>query len=222
MIRSIFITKSIDDKGALYDYCLSQNIAIHYHSFLTFKQVILSEKPTSDVLFFSSKRAVDYFLLQTKIPRNTSIACIGEATKKHLESKGLNVDFVGENAGQPAIVSQKLKEWLGERTITILLAKESKQSILTQLDLSKTKLAFVYETIISAQKIDQSYDCYVFTSPSNVNGYLSKNRIPTNAKIIAWGETTKECLVAKQIDVTETLETSSELEIVNLLKVSLC
>ena len=73
MIRSILITKSKYDKGALYDYCISQNIAICYHSFLTFKQVNISETTTSDVLFFSSKRAVDYFLQQTKISENTTV-----------------------------------------------------------------------------------------------------------------------------------------------------
>ena len=218
MIRSILITKSKDDKGVLYDYCVSQNIDIHYHSFLTFEQIELPEIPTSDVMFFSSKRAVDYFLNQSKIPNNTSIACIGESTKKHLESKGFKVDFVGENAGQPTIVSEKLSDWLDERTITILLAKDSKQSILTQLDPSKTKLAVVYETVISAQKIEQAFDCYVFTSPSNVVGFLGENKVPTNAKIIAWGETTKKYLLENEIEVFETLETSSELEIVNLLK----
>lgn len=222
MIRSVFITKSPADRGVLYDFCDEHSIDIHYHSFLTFKQLDLPEIPTSDVFFFSSKRAVDYFLNQSKIPNNTSIACIGESTKKHIESKGFKVDFVGENAGQPTIVSQKLSNWLDERTITILLAKESKQSILTQLDPSKTKLAVVYETVISAQKMDQSYDCYVFTSPSNVTGFLGENALPANAKVIAWGETTKEYLEAKKIDVTKTLETSSESEIVNLLKVSLC
>jgi uroporphyrinogen-III synthase len=217
VIRSILITKSKDDKGALYDYCISQNIDIHYHSFLTFKQIELPEIPTTDVLFFSSKRAVDYFLNQSKIPTKTAIACIGESTKKHLESSGFKVDFVGENAGKPKEISRKLKEWLGASSITIVLAKESKQSILTHLDPIKSKMAVVYDSVISAQKIDQNFDCYVFTSPSNVAGFLGENILPANAKVIAWGETTKEYLEAKQIDVTKTLETSSENEVVQIL-----
>ena len=140
MIRSILITKSKDDKGALYDYCISQNIAILYHSFLTFKQVNISETTTSDVLFFSSKRAVDYFLQQTKISENTTVACIGESTKTHLNSKGIPVDFVGENAGQPETISKKFAHWLGEKTCTILLAKESKKTILKHLNPSKISL----------------------------------------------------------------------------------
>ena len=222
MIRSILITKSKDDKGALYDYCISQNIAIRYHSFLTFKQVNISETPTSDVLFFSSKRAVDYFLQQTKISKNTTVACIGESTKIHLQTKGIPVHFAGQNAGQPEVISQELATWLGDRTITVVLAKESKKSILTQLDSSKSSWCIVYETIINSKIIEQQFDCVVFTSPSNAEGFLKENTISETTKVIAWGETTKKYILENQIDVFETLETSSEQEIVNLLKVSLC
>ena len=219
-MRSVFITKSPADRGVLYDFCVAHSIDIRYHSFLMFKQVDLLEIPTSNVLFFSSKRAVDYFLNQSKIPNNSSIACIGESTKKHLETKGFHVDFVGENAGQPEVVSRKLSDWLGTRTITIVLAKDSKQSIVKQLDPTKIKLAVVYETLISAQKMNQSYDCYVFTSPSNVDGFLLENSLPSDANIIAWGETTKEYLLAKQLNVTKTLVTSDENEVVRLLKLN--
>jgi uroporphyrinogen-III synthase len=221
VIRSVFITKSPADSGVLYDFCNAHSIDIHYHSFLTFKQVDLLENPSSDVLFFSSKRAVDYYLQQTALSNKTLIACIGDSTKSHLETKGFQVDFVGENAGQPSIVSQKLSDWLGARTITIVLAKDSKQSILTELDPTKTHLAVVYETVILGQKIDHAYDCYVFTSPSNVAGFLEENTLPTPAKVIAWGETTKAYLLGKQIEVTKTLVTSSEQEIVELLKSTL-
>ena len=218
MIRSILITKSKNDKGALYEYCISRNIHIHYHSFLSFKQINLLEIPTTDVLFFSSKRAVDFFLNQSKIPTNKAIACIGESTKIHLQTKGIPVDFVGQHAGQPEVVSQELATWLGNRTVTIVLAKESKKSILTQLDSAKSNCCIVYETIINPKKIEQQFDCIVFTSPSNVTGFFGENTIPTNTIVIAWGETTKVCLEAKQICVTKTLVTSSEKEIVEFLK----
>ena len=217
MIRSILITKSKDDKGALYDYCNSQHIDIHYHSFLSFKQIDLLEIPTTDVLFFSSKRAVDFFLNQSKIPTNKAIACIGESTKIHLQTKGIPVNFVGQHAGQPEVVSQELATWLGDRTITIVLAKESKKSILTQLDSTKSNCCIVYETIINPKKIEQQFDCIVFTSPSNVEGFLKENTIPELSKIIAWGETTKVSLLANRLEVHKTLKTSSETEIIEVL-----
>ncbi len=221
MIRSILITKFKDDQGVLYDYCVAKNIAIHYHSFLTFKQVNLPETPTSDVLFFSSKRAVDYFLSQSKISTKTEIACIGESTKIHLQTKGIAVNFVGQNAGNPELVSQELANWLGERTITIILAKESKKSILTHVDNSKSTCCIVYETIINFEKIEQQFDCIVFTSPSNAAGFLKENTIPKQSNIIAWGETTKRYLEENQLEVSKTLKTASEQELVELLKTTI-
>jgi uroporphyrinogen-III synthase len=221
VIRSILITKSKDDKGALYDYCISQNIAIRYHSFLTFKQVNISETTTSDVLFFSSKRAVDYFLQQTKISENTTVACIGESTKIHLQSKGIPVHFVGKNAGQPEVISQELAAWLGDRTITVVLAKESKKSILTQLNSSKISCYIVYETIINSKIIEQQFDCIVFTSPSNAEGFLKENTISETTKVIAWGETTKRCLMEHQLEVWKTLKSASEEELIEIVKTTI-
>lgn len=221
MIRSILITKFKDDQGVLYDYCVAQNIAIHYHSFLTFKQVNLPETPTSDVLFFSSKRAVEYFLSQSKISTKTEIACIGESTKIHLQTKGIAVNFVGHNAGNPELVSQELANWLGERTITIILAKESKKSILTQLNSSKISCYIVYETIINSKIIEQQFDCVVFTSPSNAEGFLKENTISETTKVIAWGETTKRFLMEHQLEVWKTLKSASEEELIEIVKTTI-
>jgi uroporphyrinogen-III synthase len=217
VIRSILITKSRDDKGALYDYCISHNIAIQYHSFLTFKQIELPEIPTSNVLFFSSKRAVDYFLQQAEISENTSVACIGESTKQYLNAKGIEVNFVGSNPGQPESVSKELAKWLGGKSCSIVLAKESKKSILKHLNSSKSNYCIVYKTIINSKKMEGTFDCIVFTSPSNVDGYLKENKIQETTRIIAWGETTKRYLMEKQFNVWKTLLSASEKEIVELL-----
>jgi len=217
VIRSILITKSRDDKGALYDYCISHNIAIQYHSFLTFKQIELPEIPTSNVLFFSSKRAVDYFLQQAEISENTSVACIGESTKQYLNAKGIEVNFVGSNPGQPESVSKELAKWLGGKSCSIVLAKESKKSILKHLNSSKSNYCIVYKTIINSKKMEGTFDYIVFTSPSNVDGYLKENKIQETTRIIAWGETTKRYLMEKQFNVWKTLLSASEKEIVELL-----
>ena len=221
MIRSILITKSKYDKGALYDYCISQNIAICYHSFLTFKQVNISETTTSDVLFFSSKRAVDYFLQQTKISENTTVACIGESTKQHLNAKGIEVNFVGNNPGEPEFVSKELAKWLGGKSCTIVLAKESKKSILKHLNPSTSNICVVYETYIHSKKINQTFDCIVFTSPSNAEGFLKENTISETTKVIAWGETTKRFLMEHQLEVWKTLKSASEEELIEIVKTTI-
>ncbi len=221
MIRSILITKSNENQGVLADFCKSQNIQLLYHSFLTFSKVELVEIPKTEVLFFSSKRAVDYFLEQASISPETQIACIGEATKNHLELLGYNVDYVGQQAGNPETVSKDFATWLGEKTCTILLAKDSKKSIIKHLNPTNTKCCVVYETVIHTFTFEQSFDFVIFTSPSNVTGYLKKNKITDSTKVIAWGETTKRYLEDNQLDVSKTLKSASEQELVEMLKTTI-
>ena len=221
MIRSILITKSKDDKGALYDYCKTHNIEIVYHSFLTFSKVDLLEIPRTEVLFFSSKRAVDYFLEQASISPETQIACIGKATKNHLELLGYNVDYVGQQAGQPENVSKHFASWMGNKSCAILLAKESKQTILQHLNPTNIKICVVYQTHILGYKLNQQFDCIVFTSPSNAEGFLKENTISETTKVIAWGETTKRCLMEHQLEVWKTLKSASEEELIEIVKTTI-
>lgn len=221
MIRSILITKSNEDQGVLADYCKSQHIQLVYNSFLTFSKVELVEIPKTEVLFFSSKRAVDYFLEQASISPTTQVACIGESTKQHLQAKGIEVNFVGNNPGEPESVSKELAKWLGEKSCTIVLAKESKKSILNHLNPSTSTICVVYETYIHSKKLDQTFDCIVFTSPSNVEGYLKENKMHANTRIIAWGETTKKYLEEKQLVVWKTLKSASEEELTQIVKTTI-
>ncbi len=217
MIRSILITKSNENQGVLTDFCKSHNIQLVYLSFLSFSKVEISQKPNAEVLFFSSKRAVDYFLEQAYITPNTLVACIGASTKKHLHAKGIEVNFVGSTPGQPESVSKELAKWLGDKSCTIVLAKDSKKSILRHLNPSTTNICVVYETYIHGRKLNQTFDCIVFTSPSNVEGYLKENIIPETTKVIAWGETTKRYLMENQLTVWKILKSSSEEELIEIV-----
>jgi hypothetical protein len=57
-----------------------------------------------------------------------------------------------------------------------------------------------------------------FKSPSNVDGFLIENQFPSNAKIIAWGNTTEKCLNNKGYLVWKTLLNSTVDELVEILK----
>jgi len=62
-------------------------------------------------------------------------------------------------------------------------------------------------------------DFIIFTSPSNVNGFLFDNSISDYCKIIAWGKTTENHLISKGFKVNYTLNTASENELIEILKV---
>jgi uroporphyrinogen-III synthase len=79
----------------------------------------------------------------------------------------------------------------------------------------------VYETIINSKIIEQQFDYIVFTSPSNVEGFLKENTISETTKVIAWGETTKRCLMEHQLEVWRTLKSASEEELIEIVKTTI-
>jgi len=57
----------------------------------------------------------------------------------------------------------------------------------------------IYETIELQEKLRNSLDIIVFTSPSNVRSFLKNNTISEKTKILAMGESTKNELLQHSI-----------------------
>ncbi|MBM3419162.1 MAG: hypothetical protein FJY17_09635 [Bacteroidetes bacterium] len=70
------------------------------------------------------------------------------------------------------------------------------------------------------QKVIPSVSIYIFTSPSNVKSFLANNIIHANARIIAWGSSTKEFLNANNIKVNDCLTSGHENELIQILELS--
>ncbi|MBP6460500.1 MAG: uroporphyrinogen-III synthase [Crocinitomicaceae bacterium] len=222
MIHTLFISKEIAETSVLRTFCEEHSITILTHSFLSFEPEAIQQEITSEVLFFTSKRAVTYFFKQVPLPANTLIACVGNATAESLHNLGIKVDFSALNSGNPRVVANELTSWLGKKSITFVSAKRSANSILDLLPVSQVEQVCVYETIIKAISIPTTFEVYVFTSPSNLEGFLKLNTIPEAARLIAWGETTATAMREQGLEPTYTLNTSSEKELVSyLLEISL-
>lgn len=222
MIDTLFISKELEKSSVLKAFCEEQGITIEAHSFLSFEPVAIQQEITSEVLFFTSKRAVTYFFKQVPLPANTLIACVGNATAESLHNLRIKVDFSAVNSGNPREVANELTSWLGKKSITFVTAKRSANSILDLLPASQVEQVCVYETIINAISISTIFDTYVFTSPSNLEGFLKLNTIPETARLIAWGETTAKAMREKGLEPTCILKTSSEQELVScLLEISI-
>ena len=55
----------------------------------------------------------------------------------------------------------------------------------------------VYKTVSKPELLDQSFDAYIFTSPSNVRGFFENNGLPdSNSKLISIGESTSNELTS--------------------------
>ena len=217
MKKKVLITKSIEDAGELLHYAIQNQIELIYHSFLSFEQIQISEIPELDVLFFSSKRAVDFLLKQQIVSARVQVACIGNATQHYLEDRGIRVDFAGSNSSRPQEVSKELHRWLNGRTCGLVTAEESQRTIATYLDESLIYYITPYRTVIHPDKLDTSMDVLVFTSPSNVKGFLQKNEIH-HQKVVAWGKTTEEFLLKNAIQNVYCLNNATEKEVISYLE----
>jgi uroporphyrinogen-III synthase len=217
MISSVFITKEVDDESELSQWCNDNNIRLVSKSFLHFESLTFSELPSGDVYFFTSKRAVSFFLSQHKIPDEVQIACVGQSTANEFLKRGIYVDFIGKSSGNPMIIAKELSNFIGQKSIIFIGALEGSDAIYSQLNSNSKRKYPVYKTIIIPESVNDKFDYYVFTSPSNLKGFLELNSLPTNSNVIAWGKTTEKALKAKGLNPYITLENSSENELISKL-----
>ncbi len=217
MSKKLFISKPIIEVQELVEFCKENDFELVAHSFLSFKAMPFKFPENTEVIFFGSKRGVEYFIDQQSIPENIEIACVGNGTANYLKSKGYNPSFIGEKSGKIDSVAEDFKTWLGDRKVVFAQAKDSNRSISSVINsLNSTEIS-VYETIINSATIEES-DIYVFTSPSNVDGFLIENSISENSIIIAWGDTTEKHLIKNGIHCNYILDSSSVDELILYLK----
>lgn len=217
MESCLLITKNLAELSSLTSFCKENNLELVAQSFIDF-EIIKSPIPTDiQVLFFGSKRAAHFFLLQSEIPSNCQVACIGETTKIQLEKMGITVDFWGSQAGNPEVVAEELKLWLCGRKMHVALSDVSNRSMAKVLPKEQIVEIPVYKTKQLAIEINQKPTIIAFTSPSNLSGYLLKNSIPKNAHLIAWGKTTELALNNLGFQANHVLTYSTEHELVEYL-----
>ncbi len=202
MVRRVFISKNESEVDSLARYLSENGQKLVARSFLSFEPVQFSVKSKFDVLFFSSPRSVTFFKSGYGIPKGKLIACTGNKTKELLESLGFIVSFHGKQAGKISDIAKEFKDWCGEKRVLFPISSISKKTVSSLFsEKQKTELV-VYETIITPCKIDDC-DTYIFSSPSNVRGFLMENKIPKGAKVISWGESTSEELRGNGIQVLD-------------------
>ena len=216
-MKSLLITKSIAELTELPSFCEANGIELIGQSFIDFEPIISPIPADIQVLFFGSKRAAHFFLLQSEIPANCQIACIGITTKLQLDKMGIKVDFWGSEAGNPEVVACELKDWLTGRKLHIALSDVSNRSMAKVLPKEQVVEIQVYKTVQIPIEITSNPSIIAFTSPSNLSGYLLKNTIPQNAHLIVWGKTTELALNNLGFQANYALTYSTEKELVEHL-----
>lgn len=216
-LTNLFVSADLPNDHLLVAFAREKNVRLLAQSLITFQDLNNTTSADYSVVFFSSPRSFNYFISSNKINENAQIGVIGAGTKKHLNEFFSQIKFVGEQAGNPARVAADFKAWLGDRTVLFPQAKKSHETISSLIPENQKIILSVYETL-ALPLVVAPQDIYVFTSPSNVSSFLHKNTVPTGAKVIAWGETTKKACEQEGITVWKTLQTSTYEELIALLR----
>ena len=215
MVKSIFISKHKKEVGELADLLDGENIQLISHSFLSFNAVDFSITAPYQIIFFGSPRAVSHFFDSGSILSNTKIACVGQGTANAVIEKGLTPNFIGEDSDIND-VAIKFKDWSKGSVVLFPVSSISLKTVSNLFDANHKIEVVVYKTTINPLEIPPC-SLYVFTSPSNVDGFLKSNSLPDGARIISWGRSTERFLLEIGIK-SEVLSDSTLDSLISLLK----
>jgi uroporphyrinogen-III synthase len=202
-MAKIFISKHLttSDKWAL--HLKEEGHIVKGISCIETQTILIQEVPATDWTFFSSAQGVKHFLEQHPVT-SRYIGVMGEGTQKALQTFGYQADFIGQSS-DPVMVGQALKQHLKpSQKILFPASAISKRSIASQLTEQEIMHLPTYRTLPLSISIDQQ-DIYIFTSPSNIDGFLISQSLP-DAIYVAYGPTTGNYLKEKGVKNLSILE----------------
>lgn len=195
--KNVFISRDEAESVNLNLWLKNLGFKVENKSLIEMKKLTIKELPKSDWLFFSSKHAVEFFFMQNPDIGNTKIGCMGTGTSQALRQYGKRADFIGTST-DTKLVGKQFAARVGSGKVVFPIARESMRTIQWQFA-KQDKLVDlpIYATLKIAHNVAENTDILVFTSPSNVESYLEKNKILPHQKIIAMGESTEKTLIVK-------------------------
>ncbi len=216
MRTKLFFSSEAKSTGVLRDFCATNNWILTDKSLIRFEKIPFETPTNYDVIFFSSPRCFNYFISENEINSLIEIACVGQGTASILKAQNLTPNFTGINSGNPQDVAIQFVDWLGDRTVLFPLPLNSKETIYKHVSDKQKMIVHCYETV-QTNAVISDHDFYVFTSPSNVNSFITNNSVKTISNVIAWGRTTAQQLIDCGITPIAVLDESSEAALVEIL-----
>ena len=217
MASRIFISKNESELTTLKTFLKDRNEILIAKTFLQFSPLAFQLERPFDIIFFGSPRAVMFFKAQMDIPTSAKIACVGGKTVEVIQAINREVAFSGEGKGDIQETSAAFKKWCGDQHVLFPLSSISLKTFSSLFQSNQKTEIEVYETDIVGSAIAEC-STYIFTSPSNVEGFLIENSIPESAQVIAWGESTNTALKAKSISVNHVLSQPDINSLIEVLK----
>lgn len=197
--KSIFISRDAHESNNLNRWLTSLGFTIESKSLIDLKKLTIKDLPKSDWLFFSSKHAVEFFFMQKPDIGTTKIGCIGKSTSQAIRELGLRADFIGQSA-DTKLVGKQFSARVGLGKVVFPVARESMRTIQWQFPKQQNVIDLpIYAALKVPHIVPETTDILVFTSPSNAESYLEKNKIHPHQKVIAMGEATEKSLLKAKV-----------------------
>lgn len=197
--QKVFVTKNFREHDYLPSALKRLGFVTEGKSLIEFKEIKIKELPPADWVFFSSKHAVKYFLKQKPVLANIKFGCVGSSTAQELRAFGYRADFIGQGT-DTKLIGKQFSSKVGNAKVLFPIAKDSMQTIQMQMVKKDNAINIpVYHTIKHSAEVDASYTILVFTSPSNVEAFMEKNKILISQKVVAMGDATANALIKHKI-----------------------
>lgn len=192
MSKSVFISRHLEVEDQLRIELHHQGFEVIDASMIALKAVMYAQPiPKTDWIFFSSKNAAQFFFSQKPLLGNQRLAAIGDATSRELIKFG-DCEFIGSSNDLASVANEFLTA-VGHESVLFPQADRSLRTIQRALPLSQVTDLICYETVRDPKPVGFP-DVLVFTSPSNIQSFLTVNQIKAFQKVIAFGKSSQRCL----------------------------
>lgn len=208
MNKRLFISKNIQELSQLEKLAEQKGLQIIGKSFIEFQAVDFEVTETFDIIFFSSPRSVEFFLRKKPALIDKTLICVGPSTSQKLRSYQLEPNLTLTKSGKPKDEFSTFLRFVDNKKVLFPISNRSLKSYSQLLPENQKIEKVIYSTINVDHAIPDS-DYYIFTSPSNYFGFKQTNRINPNAKVIAWGDSTKQAIEETGVPVDHSLKSST-------------
>jgi len=191
---SVFISRDSRENDFFSKALTAHGYTVTAKSLIETRRIPLRPMPACDWIFFSSKNAVKHFFAQKPLLGEVKYGAIGKTTADEIRKFGKKADFIGYST-DIKLTGKQLSAVVGSKKVLFPSARGSMRTIQQQLPkLGQAVDMLVYETIKRNDTPVEYADILVFTSPSNVEAFLEKNKIGKEQKIVAMGGATENAL----------------------------
>ena len=214
----VLVTRFFRNRTLLKELQEKRGLVFRECPMIDFEYLPIRTYPQTEWVFFTSKNSVislpDQFW--TNIVANYKVGVTGKGTAEKIKEKKITPQFIGDTKNGTIEVGRTFFQNEKPESVWFPISNLSNKTIQKQAPSSSTIIETIsYETKLKTVTLQNNYDWYVFTSPSNVESFFSANQLPESSNVLAMGQQTKNKLKSYTNRPIHTPSESSEEGLLN-------